>query len=131
MRGCDMATSFEIDGSFAIVTCEGEFTVDNIRDIIDWVNTEPSLPDKIKLLIDDKSTDFDPTTVQLEEIAEMYGSIKDRITSRWALVVAKEYHFGLGRMYSVFAERYGLDARVFTTVAEARAWLDQKEPSNQ
>lgn len=123
-----MAISYDTDGDFAIVTCEGDFTIDNIRDIVDWVKTEPSLPERIKLLIVDRSTNFDPSTIQLEEIAAMYSSIKDRIYSRWALVVAKEYHFGLGRMYSVFAERYGLDARVFTDVEDARAWLDQDTP---
>jgi hypothetical protein len=122
-----MAIKYEIDGEFAIVTCEDEFTIDNVRDIVDWVNTEPSLPDHIKLLIVDRSTNFDPSTAQLEEIAAIYGSIKDRIDSRWALVVGKEYHFGLGRMYMVFAERYGMDARIFTDVDEAREWLDQDQ----
>ncbi len=121
-----MAISYDTDGEFAIVTCEGDFTIDNIRDIVEWVKTEASLPEKIKLLIVDRSTNFDPSTIQLEEIAAMYSSIKDRIYSRWALAVAKEYHFGLGRMYSVIAERYGLDARVFTDVEEAREWLDQE-----
>ena len=120
-----MAISYEIDGDFATVTCEGDLTVDNIREIVDWVKTEPSLPGRIKLLIVDRSTNFDPSTIELEEIAAIYGSIKDRIYSRWALVVAKEYHYGLGRMYSVFAERYGLDARVYTDVKEAKAWLEQ------
>jgi hypothetical protein len=119
-----MAISYQFDGDFAIVTCEGEFTVDNIREIVDWVNTERALPAKFKLLIVDRSTSFDASTGQLEEIAAIYSSIKDRIYSRWALVVGKEYHYGLGRMYSVFAERYGLDARVFTSVEEAREWLD-------
>lgn len=119
-----MSTKFEIDGEFAIVTCEGDFTMDNIRDIVEWVKSEEALPEKIKLLIVDKSTNFDPSTVELEDIAVIYGAIKERISSKWALVVAREYHFGLGRMYAVFAEKYGLDARVFTDVAEARAWLD-------
>ena len=124
-----MAISYEIDGDFAIVTCEGDFTMDNIREIVDWVKSERSLPERIKLLIVDRSTNFDPSTIQLEEIAAMYGSIKDRIHSRWALVVGKEYHYGLGRMYAVFAERYGLDARVYTDEEEARAWLDQDAPA--
>jgi hypothetical protein len=123
-----MAMSYDTDGDFAMVTCEGYFTIDNIREIVEWVKMEPSLPERIKLLIVDQSTNFDPSTVQLEEIAAIYGSIKDRINSRWALVVAKEYHFGLGRMYSVFAERYGLEARVFTNADEARAWLDNGAP---
>jgi hypothetical protein len=120
-----MAISYEIDGDFAIVTCEGEFTMDSIGEIVDWVNSEQALPERFKLLILDRSTDFDPSTIELERIAALYGSIKDRIYSRWALVVAKEYHFGLGRMYSVFAERFGLDARVFADEESARAWLDQ------
>jgi hypothetical protein len=121
-----MAISYQTDGDFAIVTCEGDFTVDNIREIVDWVNTERALPEKFKLLIVDRSTSFDASTGQLEEIAAIYSSIKDRIYSRWALVVGKEYHYGLGRMYSVFAERYGLDARVFTSVEEASEWLDEE-----
>ena len=120
-----MAISYEIDGGYAIVTCEGEFTMDNIREIVDWVKAEQALPEQFNLLIVDRSTDFDPSTVELEQVAALYGSIKDRIYSRWALVVAKEYHFGLGRMYSVFAERFGLDARVFADEESARAWLDQ------
>jgi hypothetical protein len=121
-----MSTTYEIKDDLAIVTCEGDFAMDNIRDIVEWVTTEESLPERIKLLIVDRSTNFDPSTVDLEDIAAIYGSIKERISSRWALVVAKEYHYGLGRMYSVFAERYGMDARVFTDVEEARAWLDSR-----
>lgn len=119
-----MSTTFEIDEDFAVVTCEGDFTMDNIRDIVKWVNTEEALPERIKLLIVDWSTNFDPSTVELEDVAAIYGTIKERISSRWALVVAKEYHYGLGRMYSVFAEKYGMDARVFIDVEEARMWLD-------
>jgi len=120
-----MAISYKIDGEFAIVTCEGDFTMDNVRDIVEWVKTESTLPELVKLLIVDNSSNFDPSTIQLEEVAAIYGSIKERISARWALVVAKEYHYGLGRMYAVFAERYGLDARVFTSVEKAREWLDQ------
>jgi hypothetical protein len=120
-----MAVSYVIDGEFAIVTCEGQFTMDSVREIVEWVKTEPSLPERFKLLILDRCTDFDPSTAELEQIAALYGSIKDRIYSHWALVVAKEYHFGLGRMHSVFAERFGLDARVFEAEETARAWLDR------
>jgi len=123
-----MAISYEIEGDFAIVTCEGEFTMDSIGEIVDWVKSEKALPEQFKLLIVDRSTDFDPSTIELEQIAALYGSIKDRIYSRWALVVAKEYHFGLGRMYSVFAERFGLDARVFADEETARAWLENYPP---
>ena len=124
-----MAISYEIEGDFAIVTCEGEFTMDGIGEIVVWVKSERALPERFKLLILDRSTDFDPSTVELERIAALYGSIKDRIYSRWALVVAREYHFGLGRMYSVFAEKFGMDARVFADEESARAWLDQS-PAN-
>lgn len=124
-----MPIEYEIDGDFAVVTCEGEFTMDNVREIVDWVNTEPTLPERIKLLIIDRSTTFDPSTMELEEVAAIYATVRERISSRWALVVSKQYHYGLARMYSVFAERYGLDARVFTSADEARAWLDGEVPA--
>lgn len=120
-----MAITYQIDGDYAVVTCEGEFTMDNIVDIVEWIKSERALPERFKLLIVDRSTTFDPSTIELERIAALYGSVKDRIYSRWALVVGKEYHFGLGRMYSVFAERFGLDARVFSDEVSARQWLDQ------
>jgi hypothetical protein len=123
-----MPISYEIDGAFAIVTCTGDFAVEDIHNIVEWVKTEPALPEKVKLLIIDNSTNFDPSKIQLEEVAAIYSTIKDRISSRWALVVEKKLHFGLGRMYSVFAERFGLDARVFMDVDEARTWLDQGTP---
>lgn len=120
-----MAITYEIGGDYAVVTCEGEFTMNNIVEIVEWIKSDKALPGRFKLLIVDRSTNFNPSTVELERIASLYSSVKDRIYSRWALVVGKDYHFGLGRMYSVFAERFGLDARVFSDEASARQWLDQ------
>lgn len=119
-----MAMHFEVDGSFAVVTCEGTFTMEDIHRIVEWIRTDETLPERAKFLTIDRLSSFDPSTPQLEEVAQLYASVKERISSRWALVVAKQYHFGLARMCSVFAEEYGLEARVFTEVAEARAWLD-------
>jgi len=119
-----MPMRFEIDGSYALVTCEGEFDMTGIEEIVEWIRTEEKLPERFKLLILDRSTSFNPSTPQLSEVARLYGSVKERISSRWALVVDKKLHYGIGRMYSVIAQDYGLDARVFADIDEARAWLD-------
>jgi len=119
-----MSVQYEIDGSFAVVTCEGDFDMTGIEEIVEWIRTDEQLPELFKLIVVDRSTTFNPSTPQLSEVARLYGSVKERIYSRWALVVDKKLHFGIGRMYSVIAQDYGLHARVFSDVDEARAWLD-------
>lgn len=119
-----MPTTFAIEGTVVTVTCEGEFDIDDARAIVNWLREEPTVPDVFKLLILDLGTSFSPSTEQLEGMASDYGTIADRIV-RWALVVEKNYHFGLGRMFSVFAERQSFEMRVFADGTQAREWLEE------
>ena len=43
--------------------------------------------------------------------------------SRWALLATEPAHYGMGRLFSVYAEGRGIELRVFNSSDSAIAWL--------
>jgi hypothetical protein len=123
LEGTKMPTKFEVDGSLVIATCEGEFTLEDGKNMVNWVATDPSVPEHARLLVHDRSSTFDASSEGLEDLAVAFAKIGDRMSHRWAIVVEKTYHYGLARMFSVFGERHGLTTQIFTSVDEAKKWL--------
>ena len=75
--------------------------------------------------------DFTQVEVFTNLSSDAIRSIADRNPwppkSKRALVIKSDLGFGLGRMYQMEAGEVGRSLRVFRTVEEARAWLDEAQ----
>lgn len=116
--------SYEIDEGRALMTFWGDLDNSQIRQALEEVMRDPSSQPSSQILVNDLETGYDPSVDEAQELAEMFASFGASI-SQLAVVVHKEFHFGLGRMVEVFCESQGVSFRIFRTLDDARAWLDE------
>jgi hypothetical protein len=74
-------------------------------------------------LIIDLGSTLDPTTEETRELSREFRLLAGRPFLKIALVVSKEFHFGIGRMAEVFTDPDGETFKVFKNEGEAKAWL--------
>jgi hypothetical protein len=78
----------------------------------------------LDLLVDLRAAEGHPTAIQQRERARRSGAMKHLMSGRVALLCAtNDVHFGMARMYSVFAQEFGIIAEVFTSLEKAEQWL--------
>lgn len=75
------------------------------------------------LLFDVRHSSENRSADELRAVAAEVAGAGDLLTGRCAVVAADPLHYGLGRMFAVFAEGLGLAADVFPDVPAAEAWL--------
>lgn len=75
------------------------------------------------LLFDIRSSSENRSADELRGVAEVIARHRDALSGQCAILAADPLHYGLARMFGVFAESLGLTAMVFRTEAEALAWL--------
>lgn len=79
------------------------------------------------VLIDLKDAQGSPRADQIRERARRSSTLKPLLSGRIAMVCANhDVHFGMGRMYAVFAQEFGITAKVFTSMEEAEQWLEEE-----
>jgi hypothetical protein len=69
-----------------------------------------------------------PGGERLRELAATSASMDTQASSRFAIVAPDDLAFGLGRMYAAYRDvdaRSTKEVRVFRTMEEAVAWLDE------
>ena len=76
-----------------------------------------------KLIIIDPSSDYSPSREELQQFIDSIRFLLENAFSRIALVVSRDFHYGLGRMTEVFSEVENGQFRVFHDEQEARSWL--------
>ncbi len=65
----------------------------------------------LDLLVDLRAAEGHPTAIQQRERARRSGAMKHLLSGRVALLCAtNDVHFGMARMYSVFAQEFGIIA---------------------
>jgi len=76
-----------------------------------------------KLIIKDPSSDYNPSPEELPQFMNLIKLLLEKVFSQIALVVSKQFHYGLGRMTEAFSETEKGQFRVFYDEQEAREWL--------
>lgn len=74
-----------------------------------------------------------PGGERLRELAATSASMDAASSSRFAIVAPDDLAFGLGRMYAAYRgveERSTKEVRVFRTMEDAIAWLDERQRSS-
>lgn len=124
-----MALSYTIERELVTVLAEGSIDVEDIRTTFSRIRSECEGTSRVRILIVDRGSDFDPTATEVREFVEVWSNLFRRTTVRIALLVERELHYGLGRMATVFAEENELPFGVFRDESEALGWLEAPEPA--
>ena len=122
-----MAWRYEIDVPKRIVwtTLYGVLTPSDLHEHADKLRADPLFDPSFRQVIQVPNVD------RLEGITIEALRLFARVNpfgpgSRRAIVAERDVQYGVSRTYQVFAERPGMDVRVFRDVAEALRWLDER-----
>jgi len=124
-----MPCSYRIEGDLLYLLAEGHYELEDFEKLVHRALADPACPDPATLLVDARRAEVNPSTGDLRDSARFVGSLGRRIRPRLALVVERDLHFGLGRMFAAFAERHGLNLGAFRDLDEARGWLAEAPPT--
>jgi hypothetical protein len=77
-----------------------------------------------KILVDARGVASVPTTDELRVIARDMKLLVARGYGPIAFVTDRAFVYGVGRMFAVFAETFGMKMQAFLSVDDASHWLD-------
>lgn len=107
-------------------TVRGNLTMQDIFDELQRVYSEPGFRADIDVLWDLREARVTTmTSAEVEKLSDFVASHWGPAgKSRAALVVSRDFEFGITRMYEIFLEsRMSATVRVFRDMEEALAWM--------
>jgi len=60
---------------------------------------------------------------EIRAIATVLGGFRESLDGRCAVIVATPLYYGVSRMFSTYAEEYGIEIEIFGTLEEGTFWL--------
>jgi len=123
-------TRYDDTARLAVLEAHGEVTRDEAiaqfravcTELAARASADPSA--RYGVLLDTRHAANVPTPADiiavLEEISRHRSALQP---SRWALLATEPVHYGMGRLFSTYAEGHGIDLRVFGAPDTAIAWL--------
>jgi len=121
-----MPVTYQInrETGFIETHCTGEVTFDEVMGHFRQLEAEPSLPERLDVLLDLERTTTLPESAQLQEVTRAVERLKAKV--QWgacAIVASSDALFGMIRMFEVFAEGSFDRIRVFRVRKDAERWL--------
>ena len=118
--------SIEIDESTGvwIVTVHGELMIGDFGQFLSDMRKVPEHRKCINALWDLRRVDQFPSTNEIHLLSNRVRSDAMR-PHRLAIVVERDDHFGLSRMFEMLSEQPGIEQRVFRDYDRAQQWLTQ------
>ena len=121
-----MAVAYRIDHAAhrVIFTITAEMDNDAVNACYGQLFADKAFVQGLDILVDLRLAEGHPTAMQQRERARRSGAMKHLMSGRVALLcTTNDVHFGMARMYSVFAQEFGITAEVFTSFEKADQWL--------
>jgi hypothetical protein len=120
-----MTLSYDFKGSILRVVLDGQYGLEDVKELFKAALTDPRFVKGFGLLIDARTTLGNPSSNELRERAEFLGLISGHFAPGIAVVVSTLLHFGLGRMFEIFASAHGIRIQVFRNIDDAWRYLEQ------
>ena len=125
-EAASVPVTYEISGDPGLIRtrCTGAVSFREVLDHFRALETDPSLPGRLDVLLDLAETTSLPESDQLRSIAGRIEQLLGRV--RWgacAIVAKRDALFGMSRMFEVFSGSSFVETKVFREVGEAEAWL--------
>ncbi len=119
-----MGLTYDYDGDTLRIVGEGDYTTQDLRDLLVAVISDPRSMPGMSTLMDIRRSEATRTNEELVSLVDFLGSKRDRaVPLRYAVVTTDDLRFGLSRMISVYVERYSVDLRAFRDIESAELWL--------
>jgi hypothetical protein len=106
-----------------VVNASGRVTYEETTDVLAQLLADPRLGPNIGILVDAREVTGAPATHELRLVARELRALHAAGVAGLAIVTSSTFVYGVARMFSVFAERSGIDVQVFRTMDEAERWL--------
>jgi hypothetical protein len=111
-----------------IITVVDDMTLEKFSECLAVISDTPSYRSSEGCLWDMRSvSNFFPAMAIRYHAASLKRAA--RSPQRTAIVVGKDVHFGLARMFAICSDQLGITRRVFRDYEQARAWLLKTAPS--
>ncbi len=115
------------EGETLFIVAEGKYSLAEVQAAISAGLKESTSIRDCCLHMDIRRSEAVFSSDELRSFAKFLASLPIPIAKRAAWVVSADLRFGLARMLSAFAEKEGLELRVFRDTVEARKWLGSTE----
>jgi hypothetical protein len=121
-----MPVTYQInrETSFIETHCTGEVTLDEVLGHFQQLEAEPSLPERLDVLLDLAEMTSLPDSAELQEVTRAVDRLRAMV--EWgacAIVASRNALFGMIRMFEVLAEGLFVRIHVFRERTEAERWL--------
>lgn len=115
----------DLEKSIAVIELQGKLTILNVHETVEALLSNPDHKDGMNEVWDFRNASLANFTVEdLTSLAPFLTLHLDRLGKRAALVVGRDLEYGIGQMWSAFAEeRAPRERRLFRTMEEAYLWL--------
>ena len=119
-----MPFSWRIANGLVYITGDGDAESAHWRAAVEAVLADPRHRPGMGLIQDHRATTRVPSTAEIQGAAAFLRARSERIgITRWAVVVAKDVSYGMGRIAGVVFEKTSVVSRVFRDMADAEAWV--------
>ena len=118
-----MPVTYRISSDVAWLICEREFTYQEFSNALDAAIADPKYSTALPFIFDYRSYQGDTPQEAIRARADFLSLRRDKMSNRIAILVADPLHYGLGRMFEVYAGHYGFQTPVFTDLDKALEFL--------
>ncbi len=118
--------SYQIDRELALIRtrCRGDVSFAEVVDHFRELQSDPSLPARLDVLLDLTEMQSIPESDQLQSVAREVAHLKGKL--EWgacAIVARSDLLFGMSRIFHAFAEAHFARSNVFRDLEAAERWL--------
>ena len=105
--------------------CTGNVTFEEVTGHFRELESDPSLPARLDVLLDLSEMESLPESLQLKAVAKEVNRLQRKVEwGAWAIVASRDDLFDMTRVFKVFSEEYFARSRLFRELDEAERWLD-------
>lgn len=119
-----MPTEYSFSDRVITLRLSGSYSTGDLKAAVTRSLEDPSCPEDPRLPFDQRETNSlrERAVEDVRDMAAFLAGEGGAFGNRLAMVTSRRARLRMMRMASVFAESGGLEARVFTDVAEATFW---------
>ena len=118
----------DLERNLTVFTVSGSLRFEELRSTLESLYAQPEY--STRSLFDMRGAE--PGGLSAPEMESLVGLIgthrEERAPSRWAIVAGHDVHFGLSRMFEVYASNLPVEIRVFDDFEAAKDWLERAGP---
>jgi hypothetical protein len=122
---------FSEGNSLVTVTPEGNYSMNNVLDLIRIVLEHPLYNPTNNILIDMSNMKYTPVISEIFTISEFTVSMKKHFKGKTAMIVQGDVLYSMFKLSTIFVAKQGLKSNIFHNVEDALTWLTNSDSSTE